>query len=412
MQFSKKMTGIEPSDIRKYTSIVEHRKSQGLDGINLAQGHCFIEPQASFDALERGVQDAFEKGREDSGFTTYVHASGNQQLLEAIAGKLSGFNQIKNLSPDIVEGNIVVTHGASGAMACTLDAILDEGTEVILFEPVYNYHVKAVQKRGAIPAFVKLEKPNWEFGIEAMEEKFVPGKTRAIIVNTPNNPSGKVFTRIELEAIAEFCCKHDIVAITDEVYEFITFDDAEHISLASIPGMENRTVTISSFSKTLAATGIRIGYAATNNSHLAQRIRVSNEIDFICASSPIQHALIELTNKWELFRNLSKAFAAKRTVLADGLQKAGFSVNIPVGAYYIMADVSEFGFSSDVEAVEALISQAGVGAVPGTAFYSNDSDGKGQQSSGQNEIRFCFAVRMDELRLATKLISDWKPNDG
>lgn len=408
MQLSKKMEFILPSDIRKYTSVVERRKLDGKEGINLAQGHCFIEPQPTFDKLTEGVMDAFTQGRDNPGFTTYVHASGNQMLLNAIKEKLEGFNQIYDLDPDIVSGNIVVTHGASGAMACTLDAIIDHDSEVILFEPVYNYHVKAVEKRGAKPVFVRLHAPAWEFDIRELEAKFSKGKTRAIILNTPNNPTGKVFSNKDLEAIADFCCRHDIVAITDEVYEFITFDGKKHISLATMPGMAKRTVTISSYSKTLASTGIRIGYAATNNRELAQRIRVSNEVDFICANAPIQHALIEITKNWKLFLELSQSFEIKRTILVEGLQKAGFQVNVPRGSYYIIANFSELGFQNDVDAVEQMIDLTGVGAVPGSAFYSPDSRKSEPKISGQHEMRFCFAVRMNELVHATELLARLK----
>ncbi|NOY42351.1 MAG: aminotransferase class I/II-fold pyridoxal phosphate-dependent enzyme [Planctomycetes bacterium] len=385
---SSKMAGILPSDIRKYTSIVEER-----GGINLAQGHCFIEPLEAFSDLFAGTMAAFEKGRSKSGYTTYVHASGIQLLLNAIAKKLQEFNNVP-ADPDMLSGNIVVTHGATGAMSCALDALVDPGTEVILFEPLYNYHLKAVQMKGGIPKFVQLKTPNWDFDPAELEQQ-ITEKTRAIIINTPNNPTGKVFSRVELEAVADICKRKDIFAITDEVYEFITFDGTEHLSLASLPGMAERTVTISSYSKTLAATGIRMGYAVAPK-ELAQRIRVANEVNYICAVSPIQHALVQITENWERFLSLSKTFGNKRQILAEGLSNAGFKINLPKGSYYILADFTKLGFSNDVVAVEQMIDITGVGAVPGSAFYSDDA--------GSKQIRFCFANRDEQLIEASKLL--------
>ncbi len=388
MSMSSKMAGLFPSDIRKYTSIVEE-----CGGINLAQGHCFIEPLEAFADLFAGTIAAFEKGRSESGYMTYVHASGIQPLLNAIAKKLQEFNNI-SADPDMLSGNVVVTHGATGAMSCALDALVDPGTEVILFEPLYNYHLKAVQMKGGVPKFVRLKTPNWDFDPAELEQQ-ITEKTRAIIINTPNNPTGKVFSRVELEAVADICKRKGIFAITDEVYEFITFDGTEHLSLASLPGMAERTVTISSYSKTLAATGIRIGYAVAPK-ELAQRIRVANEVNYICAVSPIQHALVQITENWERFLSLSKTFENKRQILAKGLINAGFKINLPKGSYYILADFTKLGFGNDVEAVEQIIDITGVGAVPGSAFYSDDA--------GSKQIRFCFANHDEQLIKASKLL--------
>jgi aminotransferase len=330
-------------------------------------------------------------GRDRTGYNTYVHASGADALREAIAVKAREFNNI-TADPDLLEGNIIVTHGATGAMACALDALVDPGDEVILFEPFYNYHVKSLAMRSGVPRFVKMTPPDWTFDpgdIEAV----ITSRTKAIIVNTPCNPNGKVFTRRELEMIAQLCQRYDLAAITDEVYEFITFEGSEHISLGSLPGMAERTITTSSFSKTMAITGWRIGYAIAP-APLAQRIRVGNEMNYICATSPLQHAIAAVARDWRQFTRLSGVFERKRDILVGALQDAGFTVRCPLGAYYILADFSGLGFSDDVMAVNEMIRRVGVGAVPGTAFFTG--------GDGKTQLRFCFALRDEALHDAGK----------
>jgi aminotransferase len=384
MKLSEKMNSIAPSDIRKWTSVVEK-----VRGINLAQGNCFIEPQPEFPTLVGATVEAMMKGCDYGGYNTYAHASGVDALREAIAIKAQEFNGIA-ADPDLLDGNIVVTHGATGAMACALDAVVDPGDEVILFEPFYNYHLKSLAMRSGVPRFVKLAAPDWKFDHDAIEAEIGP-RTKALIVNTPCNPNGKVFTRTELQAIADVCEKHDLVAITDEVYEFIVFDGAEHISLASLPGMSQRTITISSFSKTMAITGWRVGYAIAPGP-LAQRIRVANEMNYVCAAAPLQHALAPQVRNWRQFTRLAEVFERKREILFTALEEAGFTVHRPHGAYYMLADFSDFGFLDDMTAVTEMINRIGVGAVPGTAFFTG--------GEGKTQLRFCFAFRDEGLRQA------------
>jgi aminotransferase len=384
MKLSERMNGITPSDIRRWTSVVEKVK-----GINLAQGNCFFEPQPEFAALVGASVEAMMRGCERSGFNTYVHASGVDALRETIATKAREFNRL-TVDADMLDGNIVVTHGATGAMACALDALIDPGDEVILFEPFYNYHVKTLAMRGGVPRFVKLAPPDWKLDPQSIEAQ-ITARTKAIIINTPSNPSGKVFTRAELEVIAQICQHYDLTAITDEVYEFLTFDGSEHVSLASLPGMADRTITISSFSKTMAITGWRVGYAIAP-APIAQRIRVANEMNYICASSPLQHAIGTIGRDWRQFTQLSELFQAKRDILVNALEDAGFIVHRPSGATYILADFSRLGYADDMTAVTEMIKQVGVGAVPGTAFFSG--------GAGKTTLRFCFAFRDDGLRSA------------
>ena len=384
MKLSERMNGITPSDIRRWTSIVEK-----VNGINLAQGNCFVEPHEEFPALVSASTAAMMQGCERSGFNTYVHSAGVDALRETIAIKAREFNRLA-VDDDMLDGNIVVTHGATGAMACALDALIDPGDEVILFEPFYNYHVKTLAMRGGIARFVKLKAPDWKLDPQAIEAQITP-RTKAIIINTPSNPSGKVFTRAELEVIAQICQHYDLAAITDEVYEFLTFDGAEHVSLASLSGMADRTITISSFSKTMAITGWRVGYAIAPAA-IAQRIRVANEMNYICASSPLQHAIGTIGRDWRRFTRLAPQFQAKRDILADALEDAGFIVHRPSGATYILADFSRLGFADDMTAVTEMIKRVGVGAVPGTAFFTG--------GAGKTTLRFCFAFRDDGLQAA------------
>ena len=384
MKLSEKMNGIAPSDIRKWTSVVEK-----VGGINLAQGNCFIEPQPEFPTIVGATVEAMMRGCDRGGYNTYAHASGVDALREAIAVKAREFNGIA-ADPDLLDGNIVVTHGATGAMACALDAVVDPGDEVILFEPFYNYHIKSLAMRSGVPRYVKLAAPDWTFDRAAIEAA-ISARTKALILNTPCNPSGKVFARAELQVIADVCETHDLVAITDEVYEFIVFDGAEHVSLASLPGMSERTITISSFSKTMAITGWRVGYAIAPR-QVAQRIRVANEMNYVCAAAPLQHALAPQVANWRQFNRLAGVFERKRNILLAALEAAGFTVHRPNGAYYVLADFSNFEFADDMTAVTEMINRVGVGAVPGTAFFT--------AGAGKTQLRFCFAFRDEGLRQA------------
>jgi aminotransferase len=388
MRFSEHMTGIEPSDIRKWTSIIEAK-----NGVNLAQGHCFIEPLNSLETLAVKVREAIEEGAKKSGYNTYCHSSGITELREAIAQKSLEFNNIK-ADIGLTDGDIVVTSGATGGMSCALDALIDPGDEVILFEPFYNYHVKAIQMRMGVPKFVALDKKDWTFDKEQLEEAFSP-KVKAIIINTPCNPIGKVFTTDELETILAFCVEKDIVIISDEVYEFITFDGCKHVSIASLPDAKERTVTINSFSKTLAITGWRVGYTIAPK-ELARRIRIANEMNYACAPTPLQHAIAHVCRDWRVFLDLKDIFAAKRDRLIDGLTKANFAITIPQGASYILADVSALGYPNSVEANIGIIEKKGIAGVPGSAFFHEDD--------ANQLIRFCFSQRSDLLEKACKAL--------
>jgi aminotransferase len=375
MRFADRVANLHHSDIRRWTRIVEE-----VGGVNLAQGICQVEPRPEVVASVEAAHRAMRTGLEKVGYNTYTHYSGIDPLREAIAAKAREYNRI-DADPDPYDGHIVVTAGATGAFACLFDAVINDGDEVILFEPFYGYHLKSLALRGGVPRFVPLRPPDWSFDPADLRAR-LSRRTRAVLINTPSNPSGKVFTRQELGVIADFCTENDLLAVTDEVYEYMLYDGAEHVSPATLPGMAERTVTVTSFSKTLAITGWRLGYAIAPRP-LAKKISLVNEFSYACAPSPLQHGIVDAVRNHSQFRTLRDFYAPKRDLLADTLEAVGFRVSRPRGAYYIMADYTGLGFADDVAAVEGLIRGVGVGAVPGSAFYSGDR--------GKNLVRFCFA---------------------
>ncbi|MBL8086478.1 MAG: pyridoxal phosphate-dependent aminotransferase [Chthonomonas sp.] len=375
------MEGIEPSDIRKWTSIIE--KAQG---INLAQGNCFIEPAPYFDRLADAAREAMDTGKSKTSYNTYSPTAGVPALREAIAKKSLEFNRVM-VDPDPLSGTLVVTAGATGALHCTLHSLMDPGDEVILFEPFYNYHLKAVLMLGGVPKVVPLRRPDWHFDPDELRAA-ITSRTRAVIVNTPNNPTGKIFTNEELLAIGRICLEHDIPMISDEVYEFITFDGKEHVSPASIEEIASNVVTISAFSKTLAITGWRIGYAIAPP-EIARRIRIANEMNYVCAPTPLQHAVADLTNDWPLFLELKGRFQSKREILCNALSGMGFVPTFPDGAYYVLTNCECLGLPNAVAINEHLIETHKIAGVPGSAFFANDPNSQ--------YVRFCFAVTDREL---------------
>lgn len=380
-KLSGHMDGIEPSDIRKWTVIIE-----SLGGINMAQGTCFIEPAPYFDRLCDAARATMRLGRDKTGYNTYSPAAGVRPLLEALAKKSSEFNHIA-ADPDPQTGTLVVTNGATGAMNCALHALLDPGDEVVVFEPFYNYHVKSIQMQGGRAVYVPLHRPDWSFDPDELEAAVTP-RTRAVIVNTPNNPTGKVFTRDELLQVGRICIRHGIPLISDEVYEFITFDGTEHVSPGSLEELKEHTITISAFSKTLAITGWRIGYAIAPPD-LCHRMKIANEMNYVCAPTPLQHAVAELVNDWTVFLALKEGYAKKRRLLCEALTELGLPPSVPRGAYYVLADCSRFGLADSSEINRYLIDTFRISGVPGGAFF--------RDPAGCQYVRFCFAIPDAEL---------------
>lgn len=366
-------------------------------GINLAQGFPDFDPPQ---ALKQAAVEAIDTGRNQ-----YSITFGEPDLREAIAAKALRYNQI-NYDPDT---EITVTCGATEAMIATLKAVVNPGDEIIIFEPFYeNYGPDAVLS-GARPRFVTLKPPDWTYDSNALAEAF-NSSTKAIIINTPNNPTGKVFSSAELEEIAGLCIQWDCLAITDEIYEHIIYDGKRHISIASLEGMADRTVTINSLSKTYSVTGWRVGWALAR-SHITNRIRKVHDFLTVGAPTPFQKAgVCALNLEASYYATLRNRYARARDRLCEALVTVGFNLVPPRGAYYIMADadrlIDQLDGGNAYSFSRKLITLAGIATVPGTAFYHT-------ADLGNNQVRFCFAksqatleeicLRLNKLKRAANI---------
>ena len=357
--------------------------------VNLSQGFPdFPAPEEVKEAARRAIS---------SDVNQYAITWGARSLREAIAAK---FTRLYGVPVD-PEREVTVTCGSTEAMIATLLAVLDPGDEVVVLEPFYeNYGPDAVLS-GAIPRFVKMRPPDWTFDPDELRGAF-SAKTRAIIVNTPNNPTGKVFTRDELELVAGLCREHDALAITDEIYEHILYDGAGHIPMATLPGMAERTVTINGMSKTYSVTGWRVGWAIAP-AVLTAAIRKVHDFLTVGAASPLQEAgAIALGLPDEYYRTLASAYARRRDRLVPILRKAGFRTHVPRGAYYVMTEIDGLGWDDDVAFARHLVEDVGVAVVPGSSFYRDPADGRRQ-------VRFAFCKKDATLDEAERRLERLKP---
>jgi aminotransferase len=323
----------------------------------------------------------------------YAVTWGARGLREAIAADLTRRHGVA-VDPD---AQVTVCCGSTEAMMATMLAIVDPGDEVIVFEPFYeNYGPDAILS-GATPRFVTLREPDWTVDPAELAAAF-SNRTRAIIVNTPNNPTGKVFTRAELTEIARLCQKWDVVAITDEIYEHIVYDGVEHVPLLTLDGMAERTVAINSLSKTFSVTGWRVGWAVSPPA-LAGAIRKVHDFLTVGAPAPLQEAgAFALGLPDAYYRDLAAHYQDRRDRVMGMLQRAGFACVKPRGAYYVMTDISRFGFDDDVAFTRYLVQEIGVAAVPGSSFYS-------EAARGRRWIRFCFCKRNETLDEAERRLA-------
>lgn len=353
-----------------------------VGGVNLAQGVCDLP-------LPEPVRLA-AKAAIDAGHNSYSRHDGCAELRRAIAAK---YQRRAGLDID-PETNVVITAGATGALYCACLALLEPGDEVIVFEPFYSYHQSTLLATEAVPVFVSTYAPDWSFSLEDLT-KSLSDKTRAIIINTPSNPSGKVFTRAELELIAAFCEQHDLFVFTDEIYEHFIYDDLDHISAASLPGMWDRTITISGLSKTFSITGWRIGYAVCP-AKWAEAIGNFSDLIYVCAPTPLQigaaAGVVELDD--EYFDKLAAKYRQKRERVCTALDEAGLTPCVPQGAYYVLADVSSLPGEDSKSRSMYLLGKTGVASVPGQSFFS--------ASQGESIARFCFAKEDDVLEDACR----------
>jgi aminotransferase len=364
-KLAQRARGIHQSNIRSVT-----RRIEALGGVNLGQGTCDLPPNPEIlAAAHRAI---------DEGHNSYTLFDGIAPLKEAIVHRYEAYNHL-SISPE----NVLVTGGATGALECICKCFLEPGDEVILFEPIYQYHVSLVLERGAVPRFIRLRAPDWSFSMEEMESSF-SDRTKLFVFANPNNPCGKVFSREELVAIGDACRKHDVIAVTDEVYEYILAEGTKHLTLASLPGMFEHALTLSSASKTLFVTGWRVGWLI-GPEEIMVPLGVKSDETYVCAPAPFQHAIahaFRFDNKF--FDEIRVPFQRKRDKLAKALVTAGLEPLNPDGAYYTLADYTALGFKDDVQAMNGLIDQVGIGAVPGKAFFPSE------EKTGL--LRFCFAV--------------------
>jgi len=338
--------------------------------VNLSQGFPDFPAPAE---IKRAAQDAIA-----ADINQYAITWGAKKFRDAISEK---FQRDSGVATD-PEREITVCCGSTEAMMSAMMAIVNPGDEVVVFEPFYeNYGPDAILS-GAVPRFVKLRPPEWTFDPDELEGAFGPS-TKAIILNTPNNPTGKVFERPELEMIRELCHRWNAFAITDEIYEHMLYDGARHISMASLDGMRDRTITINALSKTYSVTGWRVGWAIATPG-VTSAIRKVHDFLTVGAAAPLQHAGVAALNfPKSYYDTLARDYAERRDRLLGILVSAGFSCFKPRGAYYIMTDVSAFGFPDDVAFAKHLVTEVGVAAVPGSSFYENPADGR-------THLRFTF----------------------
>jgi len=377
-----RMAGFKQSEIRYMT-----RECQAQGGINLGQGLCDLPTHP---LVEEGAIAAIQQRR-----NTYSPADGLPELRRAIAKKLSRDNLI-DAHPD---RNIVVTLGTSGGYMAALNALLDPGDGILLFEPYYGYHRNAAIIAGLEPQFARLEPPEFRL-TRALLDGAVQENTAAMVLCTPANPTGRILSEEELEVVAEFAQERDLLVITDEIYEYIRFDGEIHISPASIMGLTDRTVSLMGFSKTFSITGWRLGYAVAPD-EMAKAIALVNDSYCVCAPTPLQLGVAKgLEAPPDYFTELGVMYQRKRDILCTALKEGGMPPLIPQGAYYVLADIGNLGFRSAKDAAMSLLGEVGVAAIPGSAFFRDDS--------GERYLRFCFAQEDRIIEEAAERIKSFR----
>ena len=382
-ELSAKAGKFTESVIREMTRLaIQH------SAVNLSQGFPdFPAPEE----IKRAAQDAIARD-----VNQYAITWGAKAFRNGIAQK---FERTQGVAVD-PEREITVCCGATEAMLSSMLAIINPGDEVVVFEPFYeNYGPDAILS-GATPRFVKLQPPNWTFDPEELAAAFGPA-TKAIILNTPNNPTGKVFERAELECIRDLCNRWNAFAITDEIYEHMLYDGARHISPAAIEGLGDRTITINALSKTYSVTGWRVGWAISAP-EVTAAIRKLHDFMTVGAAAPLQEAgVVAMGMPAEYYEKLARDYLERRDRLLGILTEAGFRCFKPRGAYYIMTDISAFGFPDDVAFAKFLVKEIGVACVPGSSFYRDPADGR-------NIVRFTFCKKETTLQAAAERLSKLK----
>jgi aminotransferase len=360
------------SEIRAMTTECDR-----MGGINLAQGVCDTPVPA---VVEAAAVQAMRDGQ-----NIYTRCDGIARLREAIAAKQQ---RDYGLAYD-AEREVLVASGATAGLHAAAMALLNPGDEVLVFEPFYGYHVNTLRSLRVNPVLVALAEPDFHLDADAMRAAVTP-RTRAVLVNTPANPSGKIFSQSELEEVAELCRQHDLFLITDEIYEYFVYDGERHICAATLPGMRERTIVISGFSKTFSITGWRIGYA-TADARWMPAMAHFHDLTYVCAPAPLQVGTAVGLEQLPpgFYTQLAVDYQSKREKMASALADAGMDPAIPAGAYYIMASATRLPGKTAAEKARHLLKATGVAAVAGSAFF--------RPGRGENLLRFCFAKQDAEL---------------
>ena len=380
---SNKALQFTESVIREMT-----RLSDQHGAVNLSQG--FPDFPAPL-AVKAAACEAIE-----ADINQYAVTWGARPLREAIAREFERRYGV----PVEADAQVTVCCGSTEAMITTLLATVDPGDEVIVFEPFYENYGPDTILSGAVPRYVTLREPAWTFDPDELAAAFT-NKTKAIIINTPNNPTGKVFTREELSTIARLCHHWDVLAITDEIYEHIVYDDCRHVPMATVDGMADRTITINSLSKTFAVTGWRVGWAIAPAS-VAGAIRKVHDFLTVGAPAPLQEAGTAALGLPEShYVELAREYQRRRNLLLEILERHEFVCYKPSGAYYIMTDIGTFGFSDDVACARFLVTEMKVAAVPGSSFYHDPR-------AGRTKLRFCFCKTDDTIIEAGRRLAGFR----
>ena len=375
--------GAVQSEIRAMSVLADQ-----TGGINLAQGICDTEvPVVVREAAKSAI---------DAGQNIYTRLDGIPRLRRAIATDWQARHGL-DLDP---EREVMVTSGATGAFHASAMALLDPGDEAILFEPLYGYHAGTLRSMRVTPVIVPLQYGSWALDVDAVRAA-ITDRTRLIVINTPSNPAGKVFTRAELQALAELAIEHDLFVFSDEIYEHFVYAGHEHISIATLPGMRERTITMSGFSKTFSVTGWRVGYLVADAAWTPS-IGYFHDLLYVCAPAPFQHACAAGLEQLppEFYAGMARDHEGKRQRTLAALTDAGLTPHVPDGAYYILADATPLSGSNAAEKARDLLARTGVAAVAGSAFF--------RKGGGENLLRFCFAKRDHDLDEACRRLRTLK----
>jgi aminotransferase len=379
---SRSLEHFQESVIREMT-----RKAIENDAINLSQGMPDFSPPLE---LTEGIKEGLDE-EEHQYSVTY----GRTDLREKISKKLQDYNKL------VVDpySELTITCGASEAIASSILAITNPGDEILILEPWYENYVPITYLAQGKPVFVSLSKENYSIDEEVLKSN-INKKTKAIIINSPHNPTGKVFSPEDFKIISDLCIDHDIFVITDEIYEHIIFDGLKHLSIGSFDSMKERTITISGFSKTFSVTGWRIGYVAANQ-ELMNGIRKVHDYLTVCAPSLLQYAILKAFDLSSIYYNeIINRYQKNRDFFHNQLLSLGMKVFNPQGAYYMFADISQFGMN-DIEFANYLVKDEGVATVPGSSFYMNNRFGN---NPGSNYVRFSYSQKLETLQNAADRI--------